>query len=48
MAPGQEKQNLRAFREWRTSLRKPSIISGTMIDRTNPKTAFEIELNSPS
>ena len=42
------KQIFRVFREWQTSPRKTPIISGTMIDRTNPKTAFEIELNSPS
>ena len=41
-------QNFRVFREWRASLRKTSIISGTMIDRTNSKTAFEREFNYPS
>ena len=29
------------FRDWRTSDRKSSIISGTIIARANPKTAFE-------
>ena len=32
-------QSFWVFREWRTSLRKTFIISGTMIGRTNPKTA---------
>jgi hypothetical protein len=45
---GQKLQNFLVFREWRTSLRKTSIISETIIDRANPKTAFERELNSPS
>ena len=47
--PGAKNKNkIRVFREWRTALRKTSIISGTMIDRTNQNTAFEKELNSPS
>ena len=38
--------NFRAFRDCQTSFRKTSIISGTIIARANPKTAFGRELNS--
>ena len=45
--PGQNMSNFRVFRDCQKSLRKTSIISGTIIARANPKTAFEREFNSP-
>ena len=40
--------NFRVSRDCQTSFRKTSIISGTVIARANPKSAFERELNFPS
>ena len=49
VAPRAKKlQNFRVFRDCQTSFRKTSIISGTIIPRANPKTAFERKLHSPS
>ena len=45
-SPGPKKwPNFRVFRDCQTSFQKTSNISGTIIARANPKTAFERELN---
>ena len=46
--PGSKWPNCRIFHDCQTSFRKTSIISGTIMARENPKTAFERELNSSS
>ena len=46
--PGPKWQNFRVFCDCQTSFRKTPKISGTVIARANPKTAFETGLNSTS